>query len=172
MRLSRCAFRVIYPMPLLRFLPVLLVFFIGPNVSARGMRMITWDMMAKEADLVVVITPVNTATHGFQAPPNGTWPRDYFVGLETTCKVESVLKGDEVQKITILHLTPSKKALMATNGPSLIYFDRNEKKRETGQLPSVDPNRTWLAYLKKRKDGLWEPVHGHVDSAHSFRRLD
>lgn len=146
------------------------------------------------ADLVVVIVPTNTVKSPDRFPQKGEAVLiehpEACQGFNTTCTVQCVFKrGGTSTKfnagsLSLLHFGYAKPQL-PFNGALFMYFElppawhvvsvaRNENNGPTRVDPAWIASSklpTYLAFLKKREDGRYEPVTGHYDAALSFRVL-
>lgn len=149
----------------------------------------SYEKLVAEADIVAIVEPVeNTpAKDTFPGKTYGQPVRD-FVATNTRFRVQAVLKTkrDAPKELSVLHFAYSEnvrtwKSAAFVNfliGP-LSYEKRVVK---PGPNPWSDVvlgpvttfsglKPTWLAFLKRRQDGRFEPVSGQFDSAFSFREL-
>jgi hypothetical protein len=143
-------------------------------VAAGGRLMHPWTFqeLAAKSDLIEIIEAIrdDSATDSFK--PDSL---SRFVAINTCFRVHAVLKGEvEDKKITVLHFRDEEDV---ANGPMCADFSfsvtYNEERfvdgKRVGSASSGDAHRPmWLAFLKKRADGRFEPVTGHYDSALSF----
>jgi hypothetical protein len=150
-------------------------FFLYPSAAqARLVRKLTYDGLLKEADLVVIAVAVRTE-QADDEPPNHSWPRE-LVAQNTTLKVRGTLKGKaEGENIKVLHFKfgEYKKGFERDaifDGPQLVEF-RTPVIVGAGKDKRVRPGSEYLLFLKKMKDGRYEPVSGHIDPADSIREV-
>jgi len=132
--------------------------------SARIVESWPYDKLMKEADLVVVARPVKTELTADAAPENN-WPLE-MVGQDTTFEVKHAFQGKmDGTHIKVLHfkfgnvkkgLDPKHRGI--PNGPNLVAFRLKEPPE-------------YLLFLKRLKDGRYEPLSGRIDPMYSVRLL-
>jgi hypothetical protein len=131
------------------------------SASARLIPNWPYDKLTREADVVVVATPVASADTN-ETPLDEPF-RAALTGVETKFAVRAVLKGKlDGDTLKLLHFRL--KGMMPPNGPMLVTFPT--AKEAKGQAA-----REHLLFLKHRTDGRFEPVAGQVDSILSVRQL-
>lgn len=130
----------------------------GQPSNARYLPHWPFDKLVAQADLVAIIVPIENRPADDAFPGNRSAAD--FVATNTWFKVAATLKahGEPLADLTVLHFAYSRAAKIA-NGANFIRFGVGQ--RHAG----------WLAFLKRREDGRFEPVSGHHDSALSFREL-
>jgi hypothetical protein len=150
-------------------------FLVYPSAaSARLVPRWTYDKLFKEADLVVIAVAVGTE-QADDTPPEHSWPRE-LVAQNTTLKVRGTLKGKaEGEQIKVLHFKfgEVKKGFEGRStydGPRLVEF-RTPLTVGTGKEKRVVPASEYLLFLKKMKDGRYEPVSGHIDPSDSIHEV-
>ncbi|WP_147263335.1 hypothetical protein [Roseimicrobium gellanilyticum] len=142
--------------------------------------------LTRDASLVVVIEP-QSVKQTKDIPDDGSFgdrPMTNYVPLETTCRVEVVLKGElKAETLQIVHFQYVSK--MDFNGSSFITFffppanlatypANNEDKVEAGSLkfPGYAVGKPqYLAFLRRLPDGRFAPVTPQYDAAFSFKVL-
>jgi len=162
------------------FAVVCAICFLGyPSAAeARLTRKWNYDDLLKEADLVVLAEAVRTE-RADDTPPNHSWPLE-LVAQNTTFKVHLILKGKaEGEQIKVLHfkfgelkkgLDP--KSSMIVDGPNLVAFRTGPVTAGPGNSKRIiTPAPEYLLFLKKMKDGRYEPVSGHIDPVDSIREV-
>ena len=127
-----------------------------------------YDRLTKEADLILIATPVavNDTAEMTMLPGIGSTDTNNVrrlipaIGVETGFAILSVLKGDTgTNKFVILHhLRRTERPGPEINGPGLVTFDPDEKKR-------------FLLFLKRESDGRYAPLSGQTDPDGSVRDL-
>jgi hypothetical protein len=141
-----------------------------PLASARLIESWPYERLLKEADLVVIARATSAADCEDRTTDN-RWKAP-FLGVNTTFRVESVLKGKaRGRSIRVLHFK-LKDGVRIVNGPLLVSFRRTSlelRTKEGGKLGLGVPS--YLLFLKVRKDGRYEPVSGRVDPELSVREL-
>lgn len=152
----------------LRFFIILL--FLTVSISclhARRVNLLPYDEMFSKSDLVVIIEWIENenAKDQLVIPPGYTFPE--YDGINTSFKIHTVLKGDfdKSKSLVVLHFDNSVRMKVDVLGADFIHFPLG---------PNEDPingGHIWIAFLKKRADGRFEPVTGQLDSKYSFREL-
>ena len=140
------------------------------------------ELLAK-ADLVVLIEPIknDSAKDSYAGFLYGFAQKD-FVATNTTFRVHAYLKGGDAaaKEITILHFSYSKDVGPRSNGASFITFVTGPLQYEKRSLKDDKPvggvtvymeQPVWLAFLRKRSDGRFDPISDPYDSADSFREI-
>ena len=137
-------------------LSILLILLLSPMAFARFHENWDYDKMTKQAD-VIVIAIAEVATH--DTAERTTFPNCFdaadgspapAVGVETTFKVLSVLKGDMKAEIFVFHHLRDPQTIPANNGPCVVSFEPKEKK-------------TFILFLKRESDGRYSSVTGQTD---------
>ena len=167
-----------------RFLAGLLVaVFVGTSAFARLVPLWPYDKLLAEADIVVILEAIENEPAKDEFPGNNYGhPQADFDATNTRFKVQSVLKttGDTPKELSVLHFTYSKRVNLIANGASFIRFpigfityEKRELKdgKPTGEVEHVKFQPMWLAFLKRRADGRFEPLTGHYDASYSFKEL-
>ena len=156
------------------FLPIISAILLGTAAYARPVESWPYDRLTKEADLIVIATPVSirdtsertvfpnlaeVGTNNVQRPVPA-------IGVETTFQTLSILKGDtntttflfhHLRNATLNSPTGHFKVL-AINGPVNVAFEPGEKRR-------------FLLFLKLESDGRCASVTGQTDPAMGIRDL-
>ena len=136
------------------------------TVFAREHEFWSYDRLAKEADLIVIATPVSTRDTAERTTLPGIEHIDAnkvrslipAIGVETTFTTLAVLKGDaKITKLVFHHFREAAPKL-SVNDPGLVAFDPKEKKR-------------FLLSLKRESDGRYAPLTGQTDSDRSVKDL-
>jgi hypothetical protein len=139
-----------------------------------------YERLFKEADLIVFATALKTEAAN-DKPPEQNWPCE-FAAQNTTFKVEHALKGKaQGEQIKVLHFKfgELKKGLdpndfsngLIIDGPLLVAFRAGEVMVTVGKDHAVLPTPEYLLFLKRLKDGRYEPVSGLIDPAQSVREV-
>ena len=154
--------------------------------SSFGRLVKTWthDELTTAADAIVVIEAVSTEKSDI-APPFASkdLPRENYQAWITTFKVLTSFKGAAAldKPLQILHFTYSEKINVVINGACFVKFAIGPLERSTtttengvgkGTRTSYKLNPVWLAYLKHREDGRFEPATDQYDTAPSFMELN
>jgi hypothetical protein len=146
---------------------------LSSSVFGRAIENWSYERLFKEAELVVIATAESTTDTKERAKLG--WEAD-FIGQDTSFSVHTALKGDlkKETKITVFHYRAPEKALFA-NGPLLATFhDKPIAFKGTigdTQFERAAGKPDYLLFLRKRADGRYEPVSGHVDPVLSVREL-
>jgi hypothetical protein len=162
---------------------------------ARPVDRLSLGELWSRADLVVVLAPTNTVKTADQFPQAGEPVRierpEKYQGFNTTCHVEAVFKragaatNFNARSLTLLHFGYARPQL-PFNGAFFIYFElppawhvvtvahtvvsgRSSTSRVDPMWIGTSDRPTYLAFLRRREDGRFEPVTGHYDAALSFR---
>lgn len=136
-----------------------------------------YQQLLETSDLAAIIEPLSTKETKDKFPADSTTPEaNNFIGLNTTFIVHAVLKGQSPPKnsIVILHFNYADEMTMnLRNGARFVHFEPGPYLRIGNSRDNIAffANPTWLAFLKQRKDGRYEPVTGFYDAAYSFREL-
>jgi hypothetical protein len=149
----------------------------------RAVRLWSYEELVAKSDVVAVVEPLENQ------PAKDTFPghrygrtTDDFVATNTRFKVHVMLKGDRESpaELALLHFSYSPSVGGIVNGAHFIRFsigplqyERRAVKdgKPIGGVTTFQQEPLWLAFLKRREDGRFEPVTGHYDSARSFRQL-
>ncbi|MCX6855499.1 MAG: hypothetical protein NTV80_11420 [Verrucomicrobia bacterium] len=167
-----------------RSLICILMLILFTPVFGRLVKTWTHDELTKAADAIVVIEAVSTKKSDI-APPFASkdLPKENYQAWITTFKVLTSFKGAATidEPLQILHFTYSDKVNGVTNGACFVKFAIGPLERSTtttengvgkGTQTSYKLYPVWLAYLKHREDGRFEPATDHYDAAPSFMELD
>ncbi len=134
----------------------------------------TYGRLLQESDAVVVAA-VSSIKPARDTPPDQL--KIYqAVAEEVNFAVEAVLKGKVDGSITLLHFNLPGNPY-TTNGPMLLRFEINKEAANSGRTESErgdvaslgTPN--YLLFLKRMKDGRYEPVFGQYDPRLSVREV-
>jgi hypothetical protein len=141
---------------------VWLIFITTLSMWARPVPYWPYDKLNREADLLVIATPVSVRDTGEKTTlpgiMRGNQPVD-AIGMETTFEVLAPLKGpDSPKRIVFYHLREDSPSSASANGPALVSFDPKEKKR-------------YLLFLRKEKMGQYVALTGQTDPAGSVKDL-
>ena len=125
-----------------------------------------YDRLTKEADLIVIATPVSThdTSESTTLPnivsvdTNNVRSAIPAIGVETTFTNLAVLKGDTNLTTVVFHHLREAERKLSISGPGLIAFDPKEKKR-------------FLLFLKRESDGRYAPLTGQTDPDGGVRDL-
>ena len=150
---------------------------------ARLKAIMSYSELVAKADWVVMIEPIKneSVTDAYTGYLYGFAQKD-FAAKNTTFRVHACLKGSDAapKEITVLHFSYSKEVGERANGASFINFITGplqyEKRalkddKPVGDITVYKEQPVWLAFLKKRSDGRFEPISDPYDSADSFREI-
>jgi hypothetical protein len=146
---------------------------IGTMAHARILDPWPYDRLMKEADLVVIATPVQNkgSTDTFQVE---NW-KGKFHRIETVFEPGALLKGKlEAKTLTLLHyrFEADPEIHNVLDGPMLVHFHIAQPGRLMKMKDGVKDHADYLLFLKKRADGRYEAVSGQIDPALAVRELD
>jgi hypothetical protein len=163
---------------------VIFIIFITTQIGeARIVKIWDYEKLTKAADIVVIVEPIsNTNVDDIYAEHLYGFKTSDFIAINTAFKVLQVFKGtyDKNESLTLLHYNYSSSVGMAFNGARFVHFligsQEIEKKLIRGEKEVVNITRysygpVWMAFLKKREDGRYEPVSVQYDSAESFKEI-
>ncbi len=140
-----------------------------------------YEKLVAESDVVAVVEAVENkpAQDTFPGYSYGH-PTHHFTATDTRFTVRAVLKGEAMKELTVLHFSYSTNVRVTVNGARFIQFftaplhcERRALKdgKPVGGITIYQQEPVWIAFLKRRRDGRFEPVTGHYDSALSFGEL-
>lgn len=131
-------------------------------VLGRVSTRLPYDELTRQADLIVIATPLSVRDTGQKTTIPGIRRGNDpvpAIGMETTFDVVAVLKGDSGgKKIVLYHLREENPPKVSANGPALASFDPGKKKR-------------YLLFLKHEKDDQYSPAAGQLDPADTVKDL-
>ncbi len=161
----------------------MMLWFVGVAVTwsaaepAAGRLVESWpyERLFKEADLVIIAAPLTeeTAEDKFVAHP---WPFE-VVAVNTAFTVRHVLKGEgagkSVRVLTFRFGGPKKGAEtpILEDGPGFVAFRAKPATVREGDVRVVLPEPEYLLFLKRLRDGRYEPVSGRVDPKFAVREM-
>jgi hypothetical protein len=149
-----------------------LVALMPTRAEARGLESWPYDRLTREADLVVIAQPTSVADAG-ESWMGNPWQVE-FVGVVTTFKVQATLKGKiEGDELKVLHYRLPPKVSIA-NGPGLVSFRLAPTSLQLSKADTkgeIKLGNDYMLFLKKGKDGRYEPVSGRIDPVLSVREL-
>jgi hypothetical protein len=146
--------------------------------TARG----TYEDLLKESDFVGLLEPVsNTPSADVFTIDVSDGQKVHYTGIDTRFRIEAILKSDgkATNELTVLHFSEEHVDVKfaVVNGPSFMYFTvgplQYEKrvlkdKKVISEIAVLQGEPLWLAFLKRRADGRYEPVSGQEDPDESF----
>ena len=119
---------------------------------------------------MVVIAEAEASVDSGDSPPENPWKAD-MVGVNTTFHVAAVLKGKvEGDKFRVFHYR-LKPGVLTEDGPLLVSFRQHGININTREAEVALGRPDYLLFLRKRKDGRYEPVSGQVDPVLSVREM-
>lgn len=150
--------------------------------QARKLQFRSYQDLVEMSDLVAIIEPVSTekAADPYTSERFGAEKKD-FQGYNSTFRVQVVLVGDKGigPDIKVLHFSYASdvrnnhgtRFMSFLPGPQELRkrIVRNGDEKETVKLLQEKPS--WLAFLRKREDGRYEPVTPPYDAVDSFREV-
>jgi hypothetical protein len=146
---------------------------VATSSFARLLEVWPYERFVAESDLVALVEPIeNRAVSDLFVDVPKQSAAD-FAAIDTRFKVQATLKGDtrNLKELTVLHFNYAREATMV-NGPMFIRFPIEEHTHPTVfGPPQRNQGKIYLAFLKHRKDGRFEPVRGQYDSVLSFREI-
>jgi hypothetical protein len=167
-----------------RLIVTLLCCVLASSVSfGRLLQSWPWEKLIAESDMVVVIQAIEELQSKDEYPGDTFGhPQTDFDASTTRFKVLGTLKPatPAPKELSVLHFNYSKRVRGVANGAMFIRFpigqiafERRELKddKPTGDVEHVQYTPKWIAFLKLRSDGRYEPVTGHYDAAMSFREI-
>jgi hypothetical protein len=131
---------------------------IVPPTEARGLQVLTYQLLFERSDLVVVATPFRQTVdtqEDYTLPgiatidANGIEREVKCIGVESAFRISAVLKGHTTAQELILHHYRDKASVPPANGAELVWFDGS---------PS-----SYLLFLIREPDGRYAPTGGQVD---------
>jgi hypothetical protein len=160
------------------------VFGLALQANARLVEDWTFEKLVARSDVVVIVQAIKTKKTEDLFPDfsYGHSLAD-FTAFETIFSVKAFLKGGPINNntLTLLHFTYSSRFSESTsNGAAFISFMHGplgirkhvfKEAKEIGiiRYSEIEPN--YLAFLRCRDDGRYEPISGHYDSSDSFREI-
>ena len=153
----------------------------GTSCFARPVPIWSYETLVANSDFVAIVEPLENRPVS-DAFPGDTYghSQDDFAPTNTRFKVHAVFKGGTIKEVTVLHFSYSTKVNAIANGAMFIQFylgpleyEKRAMKdgKPVGGMMTYQEQPIWIAFLKHRKDGRFEPVTGHYDSALSFREF-
>jgi hypothetical protein len=151
--------------------------------SARRIDVLSFEELIAASDVVAILEPVENLSADDLFPDYGYGHTpEHFVATNTRFTTHAALKGRDLieDELTVLHFAYSDKVNFIVNGAHFVHFiigpvqfEKRAVKDEqvVGGITSYREEPIWLAFLKHRSDGRFEPVTGHYDSGRSFREL-
>jgi len=155
-----------------------------PSISfSRQVEDWSYERLFKESDLVVI-----AHVQGWGVTKK-EWNEKFFdkvrfEGAKTIFGASFVLKGDPPLCIWLNHFRYKEGAGRYNDGPGLVSFlkelllvELKSAKNQKGKLEQLGVGLSkfsqpeYLLFLKKRKDGTYEPVSGQLDASFSVRAM-
>ena len=167
------------PLPVLIFCSA----FFASSTFARQVEEWPYERLFKESDLVVI-----AHVQGWGVTKR-EWNEKFFDktrfdGVKTIFGANFSLKGDPPLCIWLNHFRCKESAVRYNDGPGLVAFlkepllvELKSTKNQKGNLPELSgglrkiSQPEYLLFLKKRKDGTYEPVSGQLDASFSMRAM-
>lgn len=140
-----------------------------------------YEKLVAESDVVAIVEPVENIPEpdAFSGYSYGH-PTNDFAATDTHFKIHAVFKGDVTNVLTVLHYSYSTNVNIILDGASFVQFYTGPLQYEERAVKDGKPvggitvfrqQPIWIAFLKRRSDGRFEPVTGQYDSTYSFREL-
>jgi len=143
-----------------------------PDSSAFARPVEDWkfERLFKEADLVVLAEALEYKDVDDQ--PVDNLLKKNCQAQNTSFAIARVIQGAvTADKITLLHFRLIEGVDGIDNGPLLVTFRTESAEFLIEGTTTQLGKPTYLLFLKKRKDGRYEPVSGQVDSKLSVREM-
>ena len=153
------------------------------EVSARKVEDWPYERLFKESDLVVIAHVQGWGVTKKEWNEK-LFDKGRFEGVRTIFGANFVLKGDPPLCILLNHFRYKESAVRYNDGPGLVAFlkepilielkqakGKKGKLRRQSQALRKISQPEYLLFLKKRKDGTYEPVSGQLDASFSVRAL-
>jgi hypothetical protein len=152
----------------------------------------TYEDLLAESDFVGLLEPlanqpakdVFTIEVSATGGSAGKADKVSYHGIDTRFRIEAILKSDgkATKELTVLHFSQehAETGFAVVDGPSFIYFTvgplQYEKrvlkdKKVISEITVLQGEPLWLAFLKRRAGGRYEPVSGREDPDESFFEL-
>ena len=155
-----------------------------PSISfSRQVEDWSYERLFKESDLVV-IAHVQAWGATDEEWNEKLFDKGRFEGAKTIFGASFVLKGDPPLCIWLNHFRYKESAVRYNDGPGLNVFlkepvlielkqaeDKKGKLHQPSQGLRKISQPEYLLFLKKRKDGTYEPVSGQLDASFSVRAM-
>lgn len=157
--------------------------------QARRLPKWSYEKLAAESDLVAIVEPLQNqpAKDEYSGNAHGH-PAHHFVATNSRFRVHAVFKtaGDAVKELSVLHFGYAANVRRSRSASFINFVVGSMSYEKRIVLPPKTPmsdvelgpaimfigkKPMWLAFLKRRADGRFEPVSGQYDSALSFREL-
>jgi hypothetical protein len=144
---------------------------------ARLIEVWPYEKLAAASDCVAILEPLeNKAAKDTLPERPQRYIADDFHAINTRFRVHALFKAKESvsNELTVLHFAYSRQATNKTflNGAWFISFPIEQRTSKAAFGPEQKmPGKMYLAFLKWRADGRFEPVRGQYDSRLSFREL-
>lgn len=136
------------------------------SAFGRPIQIYSYERLFKEADLVVIAAALETkeSDKAEKLFPNN----NDFVGVNTKFEVRHTLKGSiDEETLQMLHFKYSGEQPVV-NAPILVEFTFDTERHH---IPGLSRTPEYMLFLKRMKDGRYEPVAGQVDSVLSVRKI-
>jgi hypothetical protein len=157
--------------------------------SGRLSRAWTYGDLLAESDFVGLLEPIAnqpakdvfTIEVSATGAPGEKMDKVNYQGIDTRFRIEAILKSDgkATKELTVLHFSGehAERGFAVIDGPSFIHFTIGplqyekrvlKEKKVISEITVLQGEPLWLAFLKLRPDGRYEPVSGQEDAAESF----
>ncbi|WP_020470537.1 hypothetical protein [Zavarzinella formosa] len=162
---------------MIRCVPMLLIGIFASTASGRLIPGWPYERLFKEADLVVIAVPVSEKkTNDRFGEPQEEHLQLKVEGVQTKFEVRHILKGKADGKhIKMLHFQfakPEKNEIVVIeDGPMFVAIRLKgltvQENKDTLYLPPPE----YLLFLRRQKDGRYEPVSGRYDPEFAVREV-
>src|SRR5262245_37371394 len=134
----------------------------------------SYERLFKEADLVIIAVPVGEEKAD-DAFGENHWGLD-IVGMNTSFEIRRTLNGKaEGKQIKMLHFRfvdpPKGKLVVIEDGPGFVAVRRKTLTVREGDDPLHLSAPEYLLFLRRLKDGRYEPVSGKLDPRFAVREM-
>jgi hypothetical protein len=148
---------------------------VGP-VSGRIVKNWSYEQLFETADVIVLAVPVGSEKAPDAFDVEHSWPLD-VVGVNTTFQVRHTLKGKvDGRQVKMLHFRfvepPKRKFVVIEDGPGFVAIRSTSLRVKEGDSVLDLPAPEYLLFLRRLKDGRYEPVSGRVDPRFSVREVN
>ena len=140
-----------------------------PSLNAREVDLWAYDRLEHEADLVVIGIAEKSEDSG-EVVHAQLWQTD-FIGVNTTFTITGVLDGRFRENELVVHTLRLPNDKILNEGPKMVSFQTRSTVPGLSTRISRQRVPEYMLFLKKRKDGRYEPVSGSLDALHSVREV-
>ncbi|MDC0144339.1 hypothetical protein OAK45_07410 [Verrucomicrobia bacterium] len=154
------------------------------EVSARKVEDWPYERLFKESDLVIIAHVQGWGVNKKEWNEK-FFDKGRFEGVKTIFGAAFTLKGDPPLCIWLNHFRYKEGVARYNDGPGLVAFlkkpiliELKQAEDKKGKLQQLSKGLKkisqpeYLLFLKKHKDGVYEPVSGQLDASFSVRAMD